>query len=74
MEPNSISVIESGRNFPTLMTLEKIANALNVELAEFFQYEHFSNTEYLKEIIIKELEKMNNHQIIKIFKFIKYIM
>ena len=28
MEQNTISVIESGRNFPTLMTLEKIAKVL----------------------------------------------
>ena len=49
MEQNSISVIESGRNFPTLGTLEKIAQISEREVlerridnlyADFLKYKH----------------------------------
>ena len=33
-----ISKLEVGQNFPSISTLEKIAQALDVELYEFFQY------------------------------------
>ena len=51
MEQNTISVIESGRNFPTLTTLEKISNAFDVNLSDFFNYEYFENTNELKKFI-----------------------
>ena len=38
IEPSSLSGIESGRFYPSLHVLEKIANVLEVELIDFFKY------------------------------------
>lgn len=38
IETGTLSAIESGRNFPSLHVLEKIANVLNFELADFFKF------------------------------------
>ena len=38
IETTSLSSIESGRHFPSLVTLEKIAKNLNVELKVLFDF------------------------------------
>lgn len=48
IEPQSISKIESGKNYPLLANLEKIANNLNIELSDFFIYSHQNNDDELK--------------------------
>ena len=45
-----ISKLEVGRNFPTIGTLEKIANVLDVELYELFQFTNEKNTDFKNEI------------------------
>ena len=40
IETGSLSGIESGRHFPSLPTLEKIAINLNVELKALFDFKH----------------------------------
>lgn len=45
-----ISKLEVGQNFPSISTLEKIANALNVELYELFQYTTIKETDFKTEI------------------------
>ena len=74
MEQNSISIIESGRNFPTLVTLEKIANVLDVSLSDFFNYESFDDIQALKNFAQAEINKMDDYQIRQIFKLIKTIV
>ncbi len=44
IEPQSISKIESGKNFPLLSNLEKIANKLNIDLSDFL----YMNTNMMK--------------------------
>lgn len=74
MEQNTISVIESGRNFPTLVTLEKIAQVLGVELADFFNYEYFEDVEFIKQSALKQLESMDEKQLRSMFKYMKNII
>lgn len=74
MEQNTISVIESGRNFPTLVTLEKIAKVLGFELADFFNYEYFEDIEVIKESALKQLETMDENQLRSMFKYMKNII
>lgn len=71
MEQNTISIIESGRNFPTLVTLEKIANVLNVELSDFFVYDYFEDIENIRENIQSRLSHMNDTKIRQMFKYMK---
>lgn len=40
IEPTNLSKIESGIHFPQPEKLEKIAQALNVSIAELFEFEH----------------------------------
>lgn len=71
MEPNSISIIESGRNFPTLNSLEKIAKALDIELNILFRYNsNRTNSEIINNINF-ELTKLNNEKLEKVLLFIE---
>ncbi len=71
MEQNSISIIESGRNFPTLSNLSKIAKALNVNLSDFFVYDYLDSPDELKKNIYEKIESMDEIQLRNLFKYIK---
>ena len=71
MEPNSISIIESGRNFPTLNSLEKIAKALDVELNILFRYNLNKTNDEIIDNINLELAKLNNEKLEKVLLFIE---
>lgn len=73
MEQNSISVIESGRNFPTLGTLEKIAQILEVNLSDFFNYDYIDDIETIKASTKNIIRKMDDNQIRQLFKYVKSI-
>lgn len=51
IEPQSISKIESGKNFPLLSNLDKIAQKLDLNLSDFFVYEHKYSADELKRIL-----------------------
>jgi len=46
-----ISKLEVGQNFPSLGTLEKIANVLEVDLSDFFQFSPPKDTDFKTEVI-----------------------
>lgn len=71
MEPNSISIIESGRNFPTLNSLEKIAKALDIELNILFRYNSNKTNSEIIDNINSELTKLNNGKLEKVLLFIE---
>ena len=73
MEQTSISVIESGRNFPTLGTLEKIAQILEVNLSDFFNYDYIDDIETIKASTKDIIRKMDDNQIRQLFKYVKSI-
>ncbi len=60
IEPQSISKIESGKNYPLLANLEKIANNLNIELSDFFIYSHQNNDDELKKILNETFDGLSN--------------
>lgn len=70
MEQNSISVMESGRNFPTLGTLEKIAKVLDVNLPDFFNYDYIEDIEVIKETTSNKIKNMDENQLRQLFKYI----
>ena len=73
MEQNSISVIESGRNFPTLGTLEKIAKVLDVNLSDFFDYDYIEDIDDIKASTEDIISKMDDKQLRQLFKYVKSI-
>ncbi len=51
LEPNSISNIETGKNYPSFMTLEKIIDVLGVTFIDVFKFEqHQASTDLIYEI------------------------
>lgn len=74
LEQNTISVIESGRNFPTLVTLEKIAKVLNVELSDFFNYSYLDDIDKVKQFTQEKLQQMNEEQIRHLFNYIQNVI
>ena len=73
IETSSLSGIESGRHFPSLFTLEKIASVLKVELIALFDFRHHIPIETMKENIIKNIDKLSDEKIKFIYRFIDKI-
>ena len=73
MEQNSISVMESGRNLPTLGTLEKIAKVLDVNLSDFFDYDYIEDIDVIKASTEDIISKMDDKQLRQLFKYVKSI-
>ncbi len=64
IDPKHLSRLEVGRSFPSLNTLEKLANALQVDLRDFFEFAHEAkNTRELKEIISNLLKEVDEEQL-----------
>ncbi len=69
IETGSLSGIESGRYFPSMTTLERMSNVLNVEMKAFFDYEFAISVEDMKKVIINNIDKISDSQIPYIYKF-----
>ena len=69
LETTSPSGIESGRHFPSLPTIEKIANNLNVEMKALFDFNHLQSVGQMKINIINNIDKLSDEKIIFIHKF-----
>ena len=65
-----ISKLEVGRNFPTIGTLEKIADALDVEIYELFQFTKIRDTDFKAEItsIYDKLNKEKQYTLYRVAK------
>lgn len=69
IETTSLSSIESGRHFPSLVTLEKIAKNLNVELKVLFDFKHLQSIDEMKSDIKRNIDRLDDSKIIFIHKF-----
>ncbi|MCX5717674.1 MAG: helix-turn-helix transcriptional regulator [Nitrospirae bacterium] len=74
IDPKHLSRIEVGNSYPSLNTLEKIAIALNVEIKEFFEFEHLSGQKELINNAIKLLRESDKERVKLISKVIKAIV
>lgn len=70
LDAGYISKLEVGRNFPTIGTLEKIANVLNVELYELFQFSVGKDLDFKSEItnIYDSLNKEKQYTLYRVAK------
>jgi len=66
IEPQSISKIESGKNFPLLSNLEKIAEKLGIQLEDFFRYEHKQPN--IRENLLKIFDELNQEDREKLYR------
>lgn len=69
IETTSLSGIESGRHFPSLPTLERIANKLDIEIKALFNFNHLQSVEQMKSDIINNIDKLSDEKIAFIHKF-----
>lgn len=68
----TLSGIETGENFLTADTLEKILDVLNVSSSELFAVEHIKSQEDLVNEIITDVQNLKDQQKIEtIYKIIK---
>ena len=65
-----ISKLEVGQNFPSISTLEKIANALDVELYELFIFTSDKQNDYNDEII-SIYERLNKEKQYTLYRVAK---
>lgn len=69
IETTSLSGIESGRHFPSLPTLEKIALSLNEELKSLFDFNHLHSIDTMKNVIKNNIDKLSEEKISFIYRF-----
>lgn len=62
MDITSLSKIETGRNYPQPETVEKIANALNVDIAQLFSFQDLKTKEDYLSAINKNLSHIANDE------------
>ena len=70
LETSSLSGIESGRFYPSLHVLDKIASALDVELIDFFKFASVNIPENLDEEIAKIVQMQDKNGKRLIYKFL----
>ncbi|MCD7878430.1 MAG: helix-turn-helix domain-containing protein [Candidatus Gastranaerophilales bacterium] len=70
VEPATISNIENGKNYPSMINLENILNVLESSFTEVFDFEHKNSPENL----IEQINKTMNENPAKIEDFYKIIM
>ncbi|MBP3821501.1 helix-turn-helix transcriptional regulator [bacterium] len=71
IDQRSLSAIECGLNFPT-KNFVKIAQVLNIELKELFDFEHIEKTEENMRSEAKHyIEKLDFHDLKIVFKLLK---
>ncbi len=68
IETTSLSGIESGRHYPSLPTLEKISNSLNVEMKALFDFNHLVSIEQIKSDIVKNINTLNDTEIMLLYR------
>ena len=70
IETSSLSGIESGRFFPSLHVLDKIASVLDVELVEFFRFSSVDIPKDLDKEILSIIDKLDEKNKQIIYKFL----
>lgn len=69
VDPTTISNIENGKNYPTLINLENLTNVLNISFLDVFDFEHKNvNNNLIEQIII--LLKQNPDKVEDFYKII----
>ena len=56
ISPNHISKLESARTFPSFQLISRIANALNIDMKELFNFDSDKDTEYIKNEFVQMIK------------------
>jgi len=74
IDSKHLSRIEVGKSYPSLDTLEKIANALHVEIKDLFEFIHLSPSKELPDSISKLLKEADEDKLRLILKIIRAVV
>jgi len=70
IEASSLSGIESGRHYPSMLTLERIANVLNLKFKTLFEFENYVPIEQMKSTIINNINNISDSEVSIIYKIL----
>ena len=70
LEPPNVSKMENGLHFPLPDKIEKLAIALQVDIKELFDFEHFQSRQILLDKIYNYLENAQEKDLEFVYKFI----
>lgn len=68
-----VTLIELGKCFPSLKTLEKLAVVFDCEVHELFSFEEFSDEKILREKINKKIKNLEYKKLQLLYSIIKSI-
>ena len=74
LDSRHLSRLEVGQHFPSLDSLERIADALNMPLAEFFQFPGADSTDALRDYLTKFAEQANESQLRLAVRVLKLVV
>lgn len=75
IDPKHLSVIEVGRSYPSMITLEKIAKSLNVEISDIFDYSYkCNNSKEIKKMCKKMIDGAEDSKLVLLFKIIRDVV
>lgn len=73
IDPKHLSRIENGRNYPSLDTLEKILDSLDVSYEEIFNFDHLVSRNELIEKIDNKLSSLSDAKLKFIYNVVNEI-
>jgi transcriptional regulator with XRE-family HTH domain len=71
IDSKHLSRIEVGHNFPSLDTLQKLADALHVELKDLFEFNQQVKQDDMRRTLCKLLNKTDDQVVRVLLKFVK---
>lgn len=74
IDSKHLSRIEVGNSYPSMDTLADIAAALQVEMKEFFDFEHRNSTKELAQSIVRMTRNASEEQIRLIYKLVRAVL
>lgn len=73
--PRHLSSLETGRNFPSFVTLEKIAKHLNVDLADIVDYPYKTySLDKLRQVTKKMIDEADESKLRLLIKLIRDVV
>jgi transcriptional regulator with XRE-family HTH domain len=73
VDPKHLSRIEVGRGYPSLDALENMAGVLNVEMKEFFEFQHLDSAEEVSSTLDALLKLKTDNEKRKLLKLLNAI-
>ena len=74
INPKYLSSIERGKENPTLNTLIKLSESLDIDLSEIFSFVQIEDPGVSKSMIISLLDEADNEQLKQIFRILSAII